>query len=199
MKLPVILFVFILIFLQSCRKDPPNTSASTLTYGFIAAGNNSPETVLWEGTSSDSGNSSSNGSYYYNNLDFDKDGKIDLTFYESGWSAHGSWEQTDWLNQDSGSFTIYVYTDKNSYPIPLNKGDRIDSTLNWVHTKVRRTLIDEGADYYPNGRGVFKDGNWSGAKDKFLAIRFIKNNITYYGWVRLDCESLLIKEWAVRK
>ncbi|MCE3279735.1 MAG: hypothetical protein K0S44_1926 [Bacteroidetes bacterium] len=70
----------------------------------------------------------------------------------------------------------------------LNIGVNVDATLNWVDST-------QAANIYPiptaNGLALsvpmfYEAGNFKGAGEKFLPLRFENLGSTYYGWVRLD-------------
>lgn len=117
-------------------------------------------------------------------IDFNNDSLVEaliVHFYIPGIACYGEMS----LNQDGYSDMI---TDVNNFPKALDSGTVIDSNSQiWYQP-------------FPPSISLIMTQNWRGMNDRFLGIRFKKNNQYYYGWVRLtypsDEKCVIVKEYA---
>ncbi len=76
--------------------------------------------------------------------------------------------------------------------IPMKK--LIDTGLTWVNTN------NSGTGFMAVNFNNANYGPWVNQKDKYLALKLIKNSMTYYGWARLDVgknsDVFTIKDYA---
>lgn len=101
-------------------------------------------------------------------------------------------------NAIAGSITAGAYV----LPYALNSdiiiGDGIEFQISAFQTMVSYIGVigyPEDGDIYP----LYMYGNWFEASDKFLGLRFINDDNTYYGWVRLSCpdnHTIIVKDYA---
>jgi hypothetical protein len=89
-----------------------------------------------------------------------------------------------------------LYSSQYPLPFAMNAGDSISGTnTNW-----RNANMNGGLQYMAIEYGPYTFGNWLGANDKYLGVRFMIGNDTHYGWVRLsvtsDADSIIIKDFA---
>ncbi len=84
-------------------------------------------------------------------------------------------------------------------PVPLNNGDVISAAANFGSSGLL------GAEGIINASAIsftypIAMGDWLGATDKFLGVKFAAGANTHYGWVRLDvaadASTITIKDWA---
>ena len=68
------------------------------------------------------------------------------------------------------------------YALALNNGNMIDNTLNWI--AATNTMA-----YNVNSANPYGE-NWNGVTDKYLGLQFNTGGSTYYGWARLDVQSI---------
>lgn len=78
------------------------------------------------------------------------------------------------------------------YALALNNMDMIDNTLNWIAaTNTMAYNVDSSNPY---------NENWNGVTDKYLGLQFTTGGNTYFGWARLDVQSIgdvwTIKDYA---
>ncbi|MCS6992134.1 MAG: T9SS type A sorting domain-containing protein [Chitinophagales bacterium] len=146
-------------------------------------------------------------------LDLNNDGNVDFKFkvatYGTGWYVAGLLPYPPYttnLNAFAG-YTMTFGGDPSIYPFAsvFNAGDVIDAARPWVGMN-EMIWTSNGAPYYFYAAMVsnfygYIYGQWSGAVDKFLGIRFSPNgNQVHYGWIRCDVDSngsqLTIKDMA---
>lgn len=152
-----------------------------------------------------------NGDEYL--LDVNNDGIIDFTINIINFSSAGVFsgfsEYYSALIQNiivlpaagnaiAGSITAGAYV----LPYALNSdiiiGDGIEFQTGAFQTMVSYIGVigyPEDGDIYP----LYMYGNWFEVSDKFLGLRFINDDNTYYGWVRLSCpdnHTITIKDYA---
>lgn len=110
-------------------------------------------------------------------LDLDNDGTKDIYFYL--------------MDPATNYFSVFTYGDiqagPTNYASVLDSSDNIlssNSSWNTTFTYISYTTT----------------GDWIGATDKYLALKFDIAGQTHYGWVRMsmsaDADSLIIKDYA---
>ncbi|MCU0433199.1 MAG: T9SS type A sorting domain-containing protein [Bacteroidia bacterium] len=137
------------------------------------------------------------------NLDMDNNGQPETQFIfysyaDSIYSLNGFYQYVFNYTATLGS----VYPPLGAFPFAMNNGDSIrPSSPNWRDTSIAGGLQYLGVveTYYTT---TYTYGNWPGATDKYLGIRFSINNQLHYGWVRLSIDSavsqIIIKDYAYR-
>ena len=125
-------------------------------------------------------------------LDINKDGTVDFIINAKTFSQkYGSKSPycTNILNSvyiecfDGNSVAIAT----NNLPGAFISGDLIDASLTWDN--IHRILA-----YYESGQpiygcyccGPFTSAAWTMQDDRYVGLRLIVNNQTYYGWIRLS-------------
>ena len=142
-------------------------------------------------------------------LDINNDGQIDFTFYGYHFTlncACGSGiTDTSTLSPTSLS---WVSDTINGQSAKLNSGDLINaSSPLWTNAPSQILFFKGGAcssrSCSPLGGFYFSGtplGTWSNVADKYLALKIQVSGSIYYGWARLDVDSLgfpiTIKDYA---
>jgi hypothetical protein len=132
-------------------------------------------------------------------LDFDNNGQPELRFETVNYM--GTYAPVHMANVtvsgDTNNAIIgSLYSSQYPLPFAMNAGDSISGTnTNW-----RNANMNGGLQYMAIEYGPYTFGNWLGANDKYLGVRFMIGNDTHYGWVRLsvtsDADSIIIKDFA---
>lgn len=125
------------------------------------------------------------------NLDLDNGGVVDFTFNltigTGSSTSQGVGVSAAGTNAVAGS-TIGSYT----YPLALNNGDTIKSTLQF-NVGSSQSM----ASYFGSG---YSFGNWLGVADKYIGLQFYIGTQLHYGWARLDvtatANQFTIKDYA---
>jgi hypothetical protein len=125
------------------------------------------------------------------NLDLDNGGVVDftfnLTFGTGSGTSQGVGITAAGTNAVAGSI-VGSYT----YPLALNNGDTIKSTLQFNGGSSQSM-----ASYFGSGSSY---GNWLGAADKYVGLQFYIGAQLHYGWARLDvtatANQFTIKDYA---
>lgn len=132
-------------------------------------------------------------------LDFDNNGQPELRFEAVSYMASTNMVYLATVNvMGDASNAIIGSLYYNQYPLPyaMNAGDSISATNpNW-----RDQTVNNGLQYMAILYGSTTYGNWHGANDKFLGVRFKIGADTHYGWVRLSVSSnpdtIIVKDYA---
>jgi len=129
------------------------------------------------------------GSY---NLDINNDGIADFVFDKSTYEIQCvgfadfeySYSDRYYLNLSvaPSNGNNEIITD-GTYALALDSSSPIVPDSLWA--TVSQTLI-EGATTTGHCIGALSSGHWLNVSDKYLGIKFIKNNNIYYGWARLS-------------
>lgn len=81
----------------------------------------------------------------------------------------------------NGSEVIVTPSSTSSnFPSALDSGELINNTSNWLATSYSFYLNNEAGSW----------GNWIGVSNKHLGLRFNISGQWYYGWARVDIDSL---------
>ncbi|HEX4375152.1 MAG TPA: hypothetical protein VHZ50_17735 [Puia sp.] len=179
----IILFICILILGSSCQKktipiptkpDPTNPTTPTDPTGSnIVYTNVDPDSIILRSTTDSF------------NLDLNNDGITDFAFADAF-----LYTQCGDLGAGAGiklfvtpaNIDNAVMNDKTNFTLALDSGAVIDPDSTWANSL---QILVEGTT---NGRcDPFVSGNWLRASDKYLGLKFTKNNNSYYGWARFTC------------
>jgi len=125
------------------------------------------------------------------NLDLDNGGVVDFTFNltigTGSGTSQGVGVSAAGTNAVAGS-VIGSYT----YPLALNNGDTIKSTLQFNVGSSQSMASYFGSSY--------AYGNWLNAVDKYIGLQFYIGTQLHYGWARLDvtatANQFTIKDYA---
>lgn len=89
------------------------------------------------------------------------------------------------VNSLNSNFEVMV--DNQNLPVALNAGTAIDASATWM--KPSYTALWDGAN-----------GNWNNAQNKYMGLRFKKDNAWHYGWAKLEIDAtptyFIISEYA---
>lgn len=118
----------------------------------------------------------------FKSLDINNDGIMDFTFrsIDATWSFYC--EPNSNSNQVNGF--VAVSGPFESYAVPLNEKSIISYKLDFAHffDWYGGYLAMDFCDTFP----LYCPYGWGGKMDKYVGLRFLINNQTHYGWVRLD-------------
>lgn len=148
---------------------------------------------------------SNNGDVF--NLDLNHDGTVDFQINLSQNSGGGSswfFSTNDVRINPQGSSNSMVIT--SNYAAALSSGAAIGSANSFTTSNLMASKW-VSTSYYSTGSGSYYTwtsyssyGNWLGAQDKFLGLKFKIGANTHYGWARLDVSSnadqFTIKDYA---
>ncbi|MGL5890008.1 MAG: T9SS type A sorting domain-containing protein [Bacteroidia bacterium] len=136
-------------------------------------------------------------------LDMDNNGQPELQFmFYSYADSTGSTSLNYQIIFNSTATLGNLYQNMIPFPTAMNIGDSIrPSAPDW-----RDTSFYGGYQYlavvstYGSQTATF--GNWLGATDKYVGIRFNINNQPHYGWIRLTvgatANQIVVKDFAYR-
>ncbi|HSZ86913.1 MAG TPA: hypothetical protein VK787_12845 [Puia sp.] len=182
----IILFISILIFSGSCVKQttptnpdptkpnpPTNPANSQIIYTDV-----NPDSVILDSTL-----------LRHYDLDLNNDGIIDFVFTETVYPAPPCRNQpagtkyAGGVKPAGGSNNAIMYELSMDIARPLDSLSVIDSNANWTTDSLNKLfyLVVNGPPAECNTR----EGAWFYGADKYLGLKFIKNDSTYYGWARL--------------
>ncbi len=181
-KLPAfisILIISILIFNGSCSKDTKSLDNGNTTTG--------TSKIIYTDVKPDS----AIGSY---NLDLNNDGITDFVFSISNKQivcdpnpmSGNSLLFFNILSLTPSNGNNEIITDGTS-TLALDSSSAIISDSLW--TTASQTLIDWSSPGTGRCSTFPAGGHWLNVSDKYLGLKFIKNNNTYYGWARLTSSS----------
>jgi hypothetical protein len=132
-------------------------------------------------------------------LDMDNNGQPELRFETVSYQASSgtvSLSTVTVLGDTSNAIIGSLYS--NQYPLPsaLNAGDSIAaSNPDW-----NQKTMNNGLQYLGIVYGSYTFGNFLGANDKYLGVRFKIGTETHYGWVRLSvnnaADTIFVKDYA---
>lgn len=178
---------------SSCKKVTTAESGKidTLTSSTIIYTDVNPDSAI-----------SGNSAY---NLDLNNDGIYDFTIKTVfGIVSCGTRCGTSNINVSNvtianGSNNGIVYKLADYLVSPLDSQTVIDSSSQWSYITNRALTI-----YLPGTRNCgtcsISGGIWNGNADKYMGLKLIKGLIAYYGWVRLNENTILrkltIKDYA---
>jgi hypothetical protein len=168
-----------LLISYSCKKPAPETVS-------IKAGDSTSSGIFYKNL----GNIVVYPNYIYY-LDIDKDNQNDLAF---SFSFTGNTFSTNFLYSvkflDSVN-KLNVCCDAKGYPLELKFGDKIGESLNWQQGDTLNYY-----EVYSWGYANYK-GNWGSLTNGYLGFKFVRNSVTYLGWVRIDSyNAFTIKDYA---
>ena len=154
-----------------------------------------------------------NGDSYFLDLNNDAISDFQILFsrsiYSYSYSGYKSYRKgyvgfayplsSNSIDGKTGSLTTSTFSYRAAYAHKPNVP--INSNNNWGSTS---SVL--GAYLYQTINSVIvqniKAGEWLGQKDKYLGLKLVVNNKNYFGWVRLDVDSLsrsiTIKDYAYR-
>jgi hypothetical protein len=133
------------------------------------------------------------------NLDFDNNGQPELRFetvvYQASFgTVHLA--QVNVLGDTTNAVLGSLYSSQYPLPFALNNGDSISGT----NPSWNAQPMNNGLQYLGINVMTYNYGNWLGATDKYLGVRFKIGTETHYGWVRLSvtsiADSIIIKDYA---
>jgi hypothetical protein len=199
----IIFFISILIWGNSCVKqttptitNPDSTKLTPPPDPQIIYTDVNPDSVILDSTLQ---------SHY--DLDLNNDGIIDFVFTETSGAATPCRTQTagaeyaGHVKPASGSNNAIIFDLSMDIARSLDSLSLIDSNANWTSDSLSKLfyLVVIGAPVECNSN----EGAWFYGTDKYLGIKFIKNDNTYYGWIRLrdgvDAASLTLISYAYNK
>lgn len=137
------------------------------------------------------------------NLDLNNDNVIDFRltitttttsdFY--GQPAVANVGYFECLNSNQAVVKTYSFMGSQMYLAKVhNSGDVVNANMQWYSS------VYLGAEILVNGNPVADLGGWVGSSDKFVALKLKAGANTYFGWVRLDvnslCSKITIKDYA---
>jgi hypothetical protein len=165
-------------------------SYSALAGTMIAAGTADSQ-IIYTDISPDVMVNTDGGSY---ELDLNNDGTFDFTFNQiifpggSSSSAYNKVGVTPLNSNMVAASTAGNYV----YPLAMNAGDSIKSSLSWNVGTSQSMGSYWGANY--------TYGNWPGVNNKYIGLKLDVAGTIYYGWARLDVvplsTSFTIKDYA---
>ncbi|HEX4375153.1 MAG TPA: hypothetical protein VHZ50_17740, partial [Puia sp.] len=181
-----LIIFFFLIFSSSCQKKTiptnPDPTKSTLpsspTASQIIYTDVNPDSVILDSTL-----------LRHYNFDLNNDGIIDFVFTETIYPAPACRNQptgtiyAGHIKPASGTNNAIIYELSADIARPLDSLSIIDSNANWTTDSLNKLfyLVVAGPPAECNTR----EGAWFYGADKYLGLKFIINNNTYYGWARL--------------
>lgn len=135
----------------------------------------------------------------YYDLDLNGDGINELHFNVEGYgTSYGPVRLVEVSVTGNNNNAVLGSLLYGYYPAPFakNSGDSISST----GTIWNNGSVNGGLQYLGVVTPYGNYGNWIGATDKYLGVRFQIGSNTHYGWVRLSVtaggDSIIIKEYA---
>lgn len=97
------------------------------------------------------------------------------------------WKHPNEVVVNSVNSNFQVMVDNQNLPMALDAGTAIDGSATWM--KPSYTALWDGAN-----------GNWNNVKNKYLGLRFKKDNVWQYGWAKLEIDGaptyFIISEYA---
>lgn len=133
-------------------------------------------------------------------VDFNEDGRIDFVYFLQYVSMSGKVSLYTGVNPIAGARTHALSGDDGTF---LNMGpvvafsarQSIHGGLTWTDEHSYLSVRDE----HMNGDWTYY-GQWSAGLEKMMALQFISNGKTYYGWARLifsrSTEELMVVDAA---
>jgi hypothetical protein len=181
----IILFISILIFSSGCVKQttPPNSNPTKPTTPTSPAGSN----IIYTDVNPDSSILLATDSF---NLDLNNDGVTDFEFNKQLSSS-------ECRSPEQPTFTFHIHLSvtpanagsaimtntSNLLALALDSSTPIGPDSLWATTS--EVLLEGGA--ISNCTNVSGHaGYWIDVSDKYIGLKFIKDNNTYYGWARLS-------------
>jgi hypothetical protein len=180
----IILFISILIFSSSCVKQTaaPNSNPTKPNPPSSPTGSN----IIYTDVNPDSATLLSTDSF---NLNLNNDGVTDFEFNKSLSSS-------ECRSPEQPTFTFHIHlsvtpakagnaimtNSSNLLALALDSSTPIGPDSLWATTS--EVLLEGGA--ISNCTSVMGHaGYWINISDKYIGLKFIKDNNTYYGWARL--------------
>ena len=126
-------------------------------------------------------------------LDINNDGIADFEFHTKGFNAAGYYGSCDWASkymEALGSNEIM------NIGKPVDNGFLIGSQENWNDNAdlVKLICSNSSSDDYCF---CHYSGNWEDEwGSKFIGLRFVKDNMTFYGWIRLKLIANFLEDYA---
>lgn len=170
-------------------------SYSALAGTIFAAANTANAQVVYTNVTPDS-TITTGGSY---DLDLDNDGTADFVLgVTSGAYTYGSFTIPYNLGTISANTANAIDTSTTQFSAEHNTNDAINSSLNWADPS---TTSYQVLGFAPGGAFAgYNYGNFVGATNKFIGLRFQIDGLDHYGWVRIDMASdgstITIKDYA---
>lgn len=125
-------------------------------------------------------------------LDLNNDAVVDFRI----WLNHGGSSNNIRLTPTMGNEVLGSLSGGWFYPFTMNMNDAINSTQNTWNGTANGGLLTMAWVYTAGGTY----GNWFGATDKYLGLRFFIGSDLHYGWARLDVDQnatwMVLKEYA---
>jgi hypothetical protein len=177
----VIIIFSVLIFNVSCSKNTNQNSGQTIT------GN---AKIIYTDVSPDSAILSTTDSF---NLDLNNDGITDFVFKRTTYGGEcGGDDLFGYGYRYYINLSVVPANGKNEvmtngdYALALDSATAIIADSIW--TTVSQTLINGMVSALGrcNGLPAYPSGNWISVSERYLGLKFIKDNNTYYGWARLS-------------
>ncbi len=164
-------------------------SYSALAGSFALLGTQSDAQIIYTDVNPDS-TLAMGGSFY--NLDLDNNGTFDFSIIVNVGTASSFTSQqiaiTPAGTNGIAGDTVGAYV----YPLALNAGDTIKSTLQFNFSPSQSMASYFGPSY--------SYGNWLATTNKYLGLHFYIGTALHYGWARLDVSAtanqFIIKDYA---
>lgn len=162
-------------------------SYSALAGSFIVAGSAADAQIVYTNITDYTG--TMNGDTYQLDLNNDSNNDFDITL-----NIFASTKSTiNWVNAKGLGYNL-LESNNTGGASALILNSNIGATNTWANGS------NSGGLLMAFGNNSFALGPWVGATDKYLGLKLIKNSQTYYGWARLDVNSLAnvftIKDYA---
>lgn len=177
----VILCISIILFGIGCKKDANTTTRK--------AGNPPGSTIIYTDVNPDSVILKLSADTF--NLDVNNDGVNDFLFLRSYTEDQcsddllGSFAWDNNLSVKPATISNTIMTNASNFPPALDSSALISQDSVWTNTS---GVLLYGATNV-SGHCITTlpkiQGYWLSVSDKYLGLKFIKGNNTYYGWVRL--------------
>lgn len=127
-------------------------------------------------------------------LDINNDGIADFEFHTKGYNGDGNYGFCDWTSKYVEALGSNEIMNQGQ---PVDNGFLIGSQQNWNQDAEMVKLYCTYVSY----QGGFCDCNYYGYWDdaigsKFMGLIFVKDNLTYYGWIRLTANAHKFADYA---
>lgn len=177
---------------------------STLAAAFLAGRNEADAQIIYTDVNPDT-TFSQNMSLY--SLDLDNDGQPDFKIGMIKYTGFVSAVAAEGPTGNSVMGTASTFSSSTRYLArALNVGDPINVNQQWQACNAS-SFSGTGSSFSASmilGADVpvysIVLGNWLGVQDKYLGLKFISDGDTYYGWARLDVDtvnwSFTVKDYA---
>lgn len=157
--------------------------------GTIVAANQVSAQVVYTDIIPDSTVNTDGGMY---NLDLNNDGSVDFAFNLTVTTSSSYTVNKVGVNALNSNMVAGNATLAYIYPTAMNPGDTVGAALTW---NIGSSMSMGSYFGSPNSFG-----NFLGTTDKYIGLKLDVSGVTYYGWARLDVDSIAtsftIKDYA---